>query len=134
MTTEANKELVREYWRVINDKQSSEVLELCTDDFVFWFPGANGGFQTREQCRKTFDSIFDIFPEGLIFTLYEMTAEGERVALEAESHGVHKSGKQYNNHYHFLFRMRDGKIAEIREYADTAHARGVLGERRAPDS
>ena len=55
-----------------------------------------------------------------------MTAEGERVALEAESHGTHKSGKKYNNHYHFLFRIRDGKIAEIREYADTAHARDVL--------
>ena len=125
--TEANKELVREYWRRINELQSSAVLELCTDDFVFWFPGANGGFQTREQCRTTFDSIFDIFPEGLRFTLYEMTAEGERVALEAESHGVHKSGKPYNNHYHFLFRVRDGKIAEIREYADTQHAAEVLG-------
>ena len=72
-------------------------------------------------------SIFNIFPEGLIFTLYGMTAEDDRVALEAESHGVHKSGKQYNNHYHFLFRIRDGKIAEIKEYADTAHARDVLG-------
>ena len=112
---------------MINEKQSSEVLKLCTDDFRFWFPGANGGFQTREQCRDTFDSIFDIFPQGLIFTLYEMTAEGERVALEAESHGLHTSGKTYNNHYHFLFRIRDGKIAEIREYADTAHARDVLG-------
>jgi ketosteroid isomerase-like protein len=127
VSNETNKELVREYWRVINEKQSSEVLKLCTDDFKFWFPGANGGFQTREQCRQTFDSIFDIFPQGLIFTLYEMTAEGERVALEAESHGLHSSGKPYNNHYHFLFRIRDGKIAEIREYADTAHARDVLG-------
>ena len=127
MSAEANKALVREYWRQINEKQSSEVLALCTDDFVFWFPGTGGGFRTREQCRETFDSIFDIFPQGLIFTLYEMTAEGERVALEAESHGTHASGKKYNNHYHFLFRIRGGKIAEIREYADTAHARDVLG-------
>jgi ketosteroid isomerase-like protein len=126
VSTETNKELVREYWRHINDNQSSEVLNLCTDDFQFWFPGEGRGFQTREQCQETFASIFDIFPEGLIFTLYEMTAEGDRVALEAESHGVHKSGKNYNNHYHFLFRMRDGKIAEIREYGDTAHARSVL--------
>ena len=56
-----------------------------------------------------------------------MTAEGGRVALEAESHGVHKSGRKYNNHYHFLFKIRDRKIAEIREYADTQHAREVLG-------
>ena len=127
MSSEANKALVREYWRRINTKQSSDVLELCSDDFVFWFPGSDGGYQTREQARKTFDSVFEIFPEGLIFTLYEMTAEGERVALEAESHGVHKSGRPYNNHYHFLFRIRDGKIVEIKEYADTQHAHEVLG-------
>jgi ketosteroid isomerase-like protein len=126
MGIDANKELVREYWRQINEKQSSEVLELCSDDFVFWFPGTDGGFQTMEQARESFDSIFQIFPTGLVFTLYEMTAEGDRVALEAESHGVHKSGRKYNNHYHFLFRVRDGKIAEIREYGDTQHARDVL--------
>ena len=62
MGLEENKELVREYWRQINEKQSSEVLELCTDDFVFWFPGSDGGLQTREQARETFDSIFEIFP------------------------------------------------------------------------
>ncbi len=126
MGIDANKELVRQYWRQINEKQSSEVLELCSDDFVFWFPGTDGGFQNMEQARESFDSIFQIFPTGLVFTLYEMTAEGDRVALEAESHGVHKSGRKYNNHYHFLFRVRDGKIAEIREYGDTQHARDVL--------
>jgi ketosteroid isomerase-like protein len=103
------------------------VLALCTDDFVFWFPGRDGGFQTREQCRETFDSIFDIFPDGLIFELGEMTAEADRVAVLAESRGTHSTGREYNNHYHFLFRIRDGEIAEIREYADTAHARDVVG-------
>ena len=68
MVEEANKTLVREYWRVINEQQSSAVLELCTDDFKFWFPGTTGGLQSREQCRATFDSIFEIFPNGLIFT------------------------------------------------------------------
>ena len=54
-------------------------------------------------------------------------AEGERVAVEAESHGELNNGAIYNNHYHFLFIVRDGKITAIKEYNDTKHASDVLG-------
>ena len=55
-----------------------------------------------------------------------MTAEGERVAIEAESYGRHINGKTYNNLYHFLMVIRDGKISELKEYMDTMHANEVL--------
>jgi hypothetical protein len=55
-----------------------------------------------------------------------MTAEGDRVAIEAESFGRHVSGKTYNNKYHFVLRARGGKILEWREYMDTMHANDVL--------
>ena len=47
------------------------------------------------------------------FTIHSMTAEDDRVAIEAESYGEHASGKTYNNHYHFLMRLRDGKIVRF---------------------
>ena len=51
-----------------------------------------------------------------------MTAEGDRVAVEAETYGEHVSGKTYNNFFHFLLVIRDGKIQEWKEYMDTKHA------------
>jgi hypothetical protein len=45
-----------------------------------------------------------------------ITAEGDRVAVEAESYGETASGKIYNNLYHFLFEVRGGKIQAVREY------------------
>jgi uncharacterized protein len=55
-----------------------------------------------------------------------VTAEGDRVAVEAESHAKMKSGKLYQNKYHFLLTIRDGKIQGVKEYLDTAHADEVL--------
>ncbi len=48
------------------------------------------------------------------------------MAVEAESHGEHASGRLYNNHYHFLMVIRGGKVQEFKEYLDTEHAREVL--------
>jgi hypothetical protein len=55
-----------------------------------------------------------------------MTAEGERVAIEAEGLGTHASGKVYHQRYHFLLVIRDGKIKQLKEYFDTELARDVL--------
>jgi ketosteroid isomerase-like protein len=124
-----NKKLVLEYWRLINENQSASALDLCSEDFVFQFPGLApfGSRQTKEEAKKSFAAIFELFPEGLIITPGVMTAEDDRVAMEGESHAIHVSGAKYNNHYHFLFRIRDGEIVEIREHGDTHHARQVLG-------
>ena len=66
------------------------------------------------------------------FTVRGMTAEGDRVAVEAECLGAHVSGKTYAQRYHFLFVIRDGKIHEMREYFDTMHANDVLCSAPAP--
>ncbi len=76
------------------------------------------------------DAILGLFPDGLSFRIKAMTAEGDRVAIEAESYGRHRSGKIYNNHYHFLMVIRDGRVAEFKEYLDTMHANEVLVQGR----
>jgi ketosteroid isomerase-like protein len=51
-----------------------------------------------------------------------VTAEGDRVAVEAQGEFVQPKGA-YRNTYHYLFRVRDGVIVEGREYLDTTVAR-----------
>jgi ketosteroid isomerase-like protein len=76
--------------------------------------------------------LFEAFPEGLHFEILNMTAEEDRVAVEATSRGLHASGKLYANHYHFLFHLRDGKIAVMKEFMDTELATEVLCGGRRP--
>jgi hypothetical protein len=56
-----------------------------------------------------------------------MTAEDDRVSVEAESYGEITNGKTYENIYHFMFVIRDGKVAAIREYMDTEHVTATFG-------
>jgi hypothetical protein len=58
---------------------------------------------------------------GLRMTPTGMVAEGDRVAVEAESYGELANGRVYDQRYHFLMTIRDGRIAEVREYLDTQH-------------
>jgi limonene-1,2-epoxide hydrolase len=51
-----------------------------------------------------------------------LTAEEDRVAMEAESHVLNPTnGRLYNNFYHYLFRIKDGQITLFKEYQDTLH-------------
>ena len=36
------------------------------------------------------------------------------------------SGDPYENHYHFAFRLEDGRIREVREHLDTLYAQQKL--------
>jgi ketosteroid isomerase-like protein len=84
------------------------------------------GTRTRDQVAEASRGVLGVFPHGLKFTIKTLTAEDDRVAIEAESYGRHASGRTYANQYHFLMRVRGGKIAEWREYLDTMHANDVL--------
>src|SRR3546814_2838324 len=55
-----------------------------------------------------------------------MTAEDDRVAVEAESEGAHVSGATYRNQYHFFMRFRDGKLTQFKEYMDTERVTDIL--------
>jgi len=59
--------------------------------------------------------------------VHGVTADGDRVAIEAESYAPLQNGKIYNNTYHFLFQFRDGKICLAKEYNDSHHAATILG-------
>jgi len=42
------------------------------------------------------------------------------------------SGQFYSNDYHFLFRFRDGKVIEYKEYMDTERITDILCGRQRP--
>jgi ketosteroid isomerase-like protein len=56
-----------------------------------------------------------------------MIGEGDSVAAEARSYATTKTGKVYQNEYFILFKIRDGKIAVVREYTDLMHVQEIFG-------
>ena len=62
-----------------------------------------------------------MLPDGLNLKVLGMTEEGDRVAVEAEGHSYTVDKKLYNNFYHFLFELREGKVIRAREYTNPKH-------------
>jgi hypothetical protein len=123
-----NKELARRFIDAISRGDIDAIQGSFAEDGTVWTIGTMpiSGTFSADQVAAASHRVLDLFPEGLRITIKGMTAEGDRVAIEAESQGRHKSGRTYANVYHFLMRVRGGKIAEWREYMDTMHANDVL--------
>ena len=125
---ERNKELAKEFLDVLSRADVERAKELYAEDFMLWTAGSLpfSGSSNRDQALEGMTAILGLFPDGITFTVKALTAEGERVAIEAVSEGTTFRGDPYRQEYHFLMRARDGKLVEFREYMDTEHARAVL--------
>jgi len=129
MSTENNKQLVRKVFEAMETGDTDRYLAFATDDYTHTIPGksAFAGTRTKAQLREMLQGVGMILPNGLKMTIKGMTAEGDRVAVEAESYGETADGKVYNNEYHWLFEVHDGKIKAAREYMCTVHVTEVFG-------
>lgn len=130
-----NKQLVRDFFAIMNRGDVPSIVAAYADDGYLMTMGHTliSGRFTRAQIQAAAGQIYDVFPQGLEFTIDAMTAEGERVAVEAHSQGRHVSGALYSNEYHFLFVFRDGKLAVLKEYMDSERVTDVLcGGQRPP--
>ena len=125
---DANKQIAHAFLDALSRVDRLAVEELYADDFELWTAGTLpfSGTSNKAQALEGMKGILGMFPKGLAFSIRAMTAEGERVAIEAECNGIHVSGKPYHNYYHFLLVVRDGRIVQFKEYMDTAHAADVL--------
>ena len=133
-TIEDNKKVVGEFFTALNEGDIDKLLSLYDEQGTCWTSGNTllSGTLTVEQIADGAGAIFDAFPDGLTFTVHAMTAEGGRVAVEADSMGRHSSGAIYNNNHHFLFEFRNGRVLRLKEYMDTELVTDILCGGRRP--
>lgn len=125
---EDNKALAKQFLDALSRADTEWVAAHYADDMRLWTAGSLpfSGASTRDEALASMPEILGMFPEGVVFTIDAMTAEGDRVAIEATSRGTTFRGDVYAQQYHFLMRARDGMIHEFREYMDTELARKIL--------
>jgi ketosteroid isomerase-like protein len=136
MSTEDNKRLVLEFLGHYSAARYDAALDLLAEDCTWWLPGhpeefPAAGSVDKATVQRRLAGNLKLLPHGLEITTGAITAEQDRVALEAESRGTLVNGREYHNSYHFLFVIADGKIRRVKEYLDTLHAREALGAARA---
>ena len=125
--TEENKDIAIKFFEALSSG-SETYLDFYNDDSIIWTAGDNsiGGTRTKQEIVDFAQGILSAFPEGIKFNITGITAENERVAVEVSGAAIHASGEHYNNKYHFLLKIKNGKILELKEYMDTQLAAKIL--------
>jgi len=126
MSIESNKRVATEFLNRFNAGDLAGALDAMTDDATWWIAGKPdqlpaAGLHSKEQLAKLEQTMGGHLKNGLKMTVKGLIAEGDKVAVEVESYGELQNGRVYNQEYHMLMTIRDGKISAVREYLDTQH-------------
>jgi steroid delta-isomerase-like uncharacterized protein len=128
MSVEANKDLVRRFYReAINERDSAVCERLLSEDFVH-----NGETRGRAGQRQAIDYFLAAFPD-LRNEIELILAEDDLVAAhqrwrgthEGEFLGVEATGKRVAFTSTAVLRIRDGLIAQAWDELDVA---GLLAQ------
>jgi hypothetical protein len=124
MSIEANKAAARRF--IANLPRDIIEEDRLAPDFTYWTIPT--GIIPRDVITAPGAKMGKLFDGPMTITETGITAEGDRVAMEAKSEGLLISGKRYGNIYHFLFVFApDGRLREVKEHMNTAHFTETLG-------
>jgi steroid delta-isomerase-like uncharacterized protein len=123
MTTEQNKALARSIMSALSDRNLDSVISYYTPDCRFhgWAPVTldTAGY------KEGMTAILNAFPDSR-FLVDDMIAEGDRVVArhhlqgthQADFQGIPATGKPVNVNAIVIFRIENGKAAELWLNAD----------------
>ena len=120
MAESRNVQLLMEYLGALQASDGETMASMLAPDLKYWIsPGsAFSGTHDKASILALLPTIFDAQagPSKLIYR--EITAQENRVSIVADGKMPLKSGDNYEQTYHWLFKFRNDKIVEILEYID----------------
>ena len=129
-TANDNKQLMERYVAALGAGDADAVSAFFAEDATWWLVGdlpISGTWEGREAIMADFfgAAMAHYEPGSVSLEVTGMVAEGDRVTLEWTSRARTSAGEPYENFCIAIFTVRDGRIAAVREYMDTAYARRV---------
>lgn len=119
MTT--NRDAALAWLDAVQRGDAEAYRDTMTEDAIHEVMGSSlaSGVLNRDQSSKLVGQLVRSFTDGIRFEVDAVTADEDRVAVMMHGFADLPTGDTYNNVYHVLFRVRDGKVSHIYEFADT---------------
>lgn len=131
MGIKENKQVVRSFYDAAARGDMDACFALLADD-VKWtnigttrFSGTYAGKQALIE--QLLGPLFAQLKAGIATTIENLTAEADIVVAQTTGVAETLDGVPYNNSYCQVIRIREGKIAEVKEYFDTELTSSVFG-------
>lgn len=126
-----NKQVVSGFINALASGNVEVINSTLADDATWWLPGSLPVSGTHRGKKGIFEGFLakaaPLFqPGSLAIEVRNTIAEGDCVAVEWIARGKTAKGKPYENYYHVMFEVKNGKVQTIREYVDTLYAKEVL--------
>jgi hypothetical protein len=121
-----NKKLMQEIFAARGayvDRLADDVIMTVTGQYSW-----SRTFRGKESVmRDLYGYVASRVNEGRRTIPIRVLADEDWVVVEAVGEMTTREGVRYDNQYCLLYRLRDGKIVEIREYNDSILCERVLG-------
>jgi uncharacterized protein (TIGR02246 family) len=129
-TTIDNRQVMERYVAALEAGDAEALRGFFAEDATWWLVGdlpMSGTWSGRDAIMDDFfgTAMARYAPGSISLEVTGMVAEGDRIALEWTSRARTTAGVPYENFCIGVFTLRDGRIAAVREYMDTAYARRV---------
>ncbi|MBW8783377.1 MAG: nuclear transport factor 2 family protein [Novosphingobium sp.] len=132
--SEQNKDVVLKFMQAMgtNDPELAAACIAPDAQAVAKGYGKFAGTRKADVMIGMIEAFKQLMPTGLNFTIVNVIADGDRIAVEAEGNATTSAGTAYRNQYCFVFTLEGGKIRNVNEYFCTVHADEVLWPLVAP--
>jgi uncharacterized protein len=126
-----NKQVVIDLYDAGARGDMDACFALLADDITWTnigstkFSGTYSGKQVIAE--NLLKPLFSQLKSGISSQIERLTAESDIVVAQTSGTAETLDGTPYNNTYCQVIRIHDGKIAEVKEYMDTALINSVFG-------
>ncbi len=123
MSIQENVQLVKNFFAAIGRGDRQGLLAATAEDLEWVIPGKDwplagthrGHAGLADLLQKASEQVEISYPEPP-----EFVAQGERVMVVGFARGkIKATSRTFEDHFVFAITVRDGKLANIREYVDT---------------
>jgi ketosteroid isomerase-like protein len=123
MSAAENKQLMQGIYDELAKGNGQPFVDALADDVRWTIIGTtewSGTWEGKEAVqRRLLDPLFAQFGTEYRNRAVRVIAEGDYVVIECRGDVITKDGRPYRNTYCNVFRLEDGKVAELTEYCDT---------------
>lgn len=120
----ANKALLQWVFADLAAGNGRPFLEMLAQDVVWHVEGSTAWSRSYRGKQAVKADLLKPLHMALAgpnpLAVSRMIAEEDCVAVQARGNAVTRAGAPYRNSYCMIFRLVDGRVVEITEYADTA--------------
>lgn len=131
-----NEKLMRDLFAGIAAGNRAAFADCLADDLTMRVTGQYSWSQTFRGKQAFLHDLHGylatLLADGRRTVPLNFIAGGDHVVVEARGEMQTKAGVPYNNEYCLIYRLKDGKIVEMREYCDSVLTETVLGKFPAP--